>query len=126
MKPYVHAQMSVKKHGGEIGDYMEIHEWFDQTKAHVPDMRHRLFLHNSFGIYLCQQVFGFTMKNSDGRVVSIRDIGEEHVLQDLGFIPTLDRCLATLPMHDWLGGKNRGDRFIGRQTPEATDATVLD
>jgi hypothetical protein len=28
----------------------------DQTKAQVADCRHRLILHNSFGIFLCEQL----------------------------------------------------------------------
>lgn len=107
MKPYLHGLISVKKFGGKVEDYQEIHDWFDQTKAHVPDMRHRAILHNSFGIYLCEQVFGATMKNSSGKVVSVRDIGEQHVLDDLGTIPTLQDYLTHMPMLDWLGGSKR-------------------
>lgn len=105
MKPTVHAKLSVKKHGGKIDDYIQIHEWFDQTKAHVPDMRHRSILHSSFGIYLCQQQFGVYFENSEGRMVAVRDIGEEHVLQDMGTIPTLQDYLDGMPMYDWLGGR---------------------
>jgi hypothetical protein len=65
-KPYIHAQSSVKKHGGTPEDYLAIHEWFDQTKAFLPDQRHRALLHSSFGIFLCAQVFGKTFVNSAG------------------------------------------------------------
>lgn len=106
MKPYIHCQLSVKKYKGSVEDYMKIHEWFDQTKAFIPDMRHRSILHNAFGIYLCQQVFGFTITNSDDKIVSVRDIGEDHVLQDLGTIPTLQDCLGDIEMKDWFGGKH--------------------
>ncbi len=47
MKPYEHAMVSVKRWGGVPTDYQKIHDWFDQTKAHVPDMRHRAILHAS-------------------------------------------------------------------------------
>lgn len=104
MKPTIHAKLSVKKYGGHIDDYLPIHEWFDQTKAHVPDMRHRSILHNSFGIYLCQQQFGVYITNSDGKIVAVRDIGEEHVLQDMGTIPNVQDYLEGMPMYDWLGG----------------------
>lgn len=57
MKPYLHGAVSVKKWGGKEEDYQKIHDWFDQTKAHFPDMRHRAILHSSFGIFLCEQVF---------------------------------------------------------------------
>jgi hypothetical protein len=102
MKPLIHARISAKKFGGIPEDYIEIHDWFDSTKAHIPDARHRLVLHNSFGIYLCEQVFGeiIQMPNgsfkrapyitiSTGKQVSVRDIAEQHVIDDLGEIPTL-------------------------------------
>src|SRR3990167_5253322 len=103
MKPYIHAKTSARKWGGVPGDYQAVHDFFDQTKMCVPDMRHRAVLHNAFGIYLCEQVFGTTIVNSDGRVVSVRDIGEQHVLDDLGTIPTLQDCLEGLPMSKLLG-----------------------
>lgn len=104
MKPLIHCRSSVHKFGGHVDDYMEIHEWFDQTKAHIADIRHRAVLHNSFGIYLCQQVFGYYITNSEGKEVSIRDIGEQHVLEDLGDIPSLDKCFENLPMEPKFGG----------------------
>lgn len=112
MKPWTHAKNSARKHGGRPEDYLAVHEWFDQTKAHVPDMRHRAVLHNSFGIYLCAQVFGPTLTNSDGRVVCVRDLGEDHVLEDLGTIPTLERCLEGMPLSDLLGARLRTVRVI--------------
>ena len=31
--PLQHAKSSVRKWGGVVEDYLEIHEWFDETKA---------------------------------------------------------------------------------------------
>ena len=110
--------MSVTKYGGEIDDYLPMHEWMDQTKAHVPDMRHRQFLHSSFGIYLLADRFGDYFVNSDERLISTRDIGEEHVIQDLGFIPTMQDYLDGLPgedpnpMREWYGGLPKNVRKI--------------
>jgi hypothetical protein len=98
MKPFIHARNSARKHGGTWEEYLKFHEWFDQTKAHIADMRHRAVLHNSFGIYLLEQVFGGHFTNSEGKLVSVRDIGEEHVLEDLGMIPSLSDCLKTMPL----------------------------
>lgn len=109
MKPLFHANKSAKKYGGKAEDYQEIHDWFDQTKAHVADMRHRLMLHNSFGIFLCEQVFGIFITNSEGRKVNVRDIGEDHVLEDLGIIPSLENCLSTVDISKihWIGGNGK-------------------
>lgn len=118
MKPLIHAKLSVTKYGGEIDDYLPMHEWMDQTKAHVPDMRHRAILHSSFGIYLLADRFGDYFCNSDERLISTRDIGEEHVIQDLDFIPTIQDYLDgrdgedPMPMRNWYGGLPRNARRI--------------
>lgn len=112
MKPLIHSKSSVKKFGGKLEDYIQIHEFFDQTKAHIADSRHRMVLHNSFGIYLCQQVFGFYITNSDGKDVSVRDIGEQHVLEDLGHIPSLDKCFSGMPTEEWFTGRLRSMKTI--------------
>ena len=103
-KPYIHAQSSAKKFGGTPEEYMKYHEWFDQTKSHFPDQRHRAILHSSFGIYLLAQVFGDVFTNSAGKKVSVRDIGEQHVLEDFGhkFIPTIQDYLVDMPLAPWM------------------------
>jgi hypothetical protein len=112
MKPYKHARISVKKWGGQPDDYLFIHDWFDHTKAHIADMRHRVLLHNSWGIYLCEQVFGTYFENSDGKIVQVRDVAEQHVLDDLGTIPSLDKCLKGLKLETWMGGPIRKRKII--------------
>lgn len=112
MKPYAHAKSSVNKFGGTVEDYLKYHNWFDQTKAHVADMRHRALLHNAFGIFLLEQQFGVYFTNSDGKVVQVRDIGEQHVLEDLGRIPSLDECFRNFPMEAWMGGPIRKRKLI--------------
>ena len=104
MKPIVHARLSAKKYGGKPEDYLKVHDWFDSTKAALPDVRHRMILHNSFGCFLAEQLFGHLLTNSDNKTVSVRDIAEDHVIEDIGFIPTIERCLAGLPMQPWMSG----------------------
>lgn len=98
MKPYIHAELSVRKYGGKLQDYIPIHDFFDQTKAHHADMRHRMILHNAWGIFMCEKQFGTFITNSDGNHVQVRDIGEDHVLQDLGRIPSLSECIQQVPL----------------------------
>jgi hypothetical protein len=92
--PLRHAKNSVKLHGGHVDDYLPLHLWMDQTKLHVADLRHRVILHNSFGIGLCEERFGPYLTNSAGKMVSTRKLAEQHVIEDLGFIPSLDQSLA--------------------------------
>ena len=115
MKPFHHARNSVKKWGGEINNYLPLHDWLDSSKAHHADMRHRALLHSSFGIYLLEQVFGTFITNSDGIKVQVRDIGEQHVLEDLGKIPCVSDYLNNMTLQPWMGGiewKNRPKRKI--------------
>jgi hypothetical protein len=107
MKPYLHGKVSVKKWGGVEEDYQEVHDFLDSTKAHCPTMKHRALLHSSWGIFICEKVFGINIKNSDGKLISVRDIAEQHVLDDMGRIPTVQDYLEGMPMYEWLGGPKR-------------------
>jgi len=104
MKPLIHAKVSKKKYGGVVEDYLPIHDFIDSTKSALPDVRHRALLHSSFGIFLVERVFGTYITNSAGKQVSVRDLAEEHVIQDLGFIPTVEKWLGALPIEPWMGG----------------------
>jgi hypothetical protein len=112
--PYYHAKSSARKYGGDPDDYVTIHAWFDQTKAHLADCRHRMLLHNSFGIFLCEQQFGKTFtRQSDGKPIPTRLIAEQHVLEDFGGrIPTLEECLRDLPIAPWM---SKGARALSQQ-----------
>ncbi len=125
MKPIVHAQNSVKKWKGKAGDYLRIHNWLDQTKAHFPSMVHRAILHNSFGIFLCEEFFGVTITNSDGEEVSVKDIAEAHIIEDLGFIPTIQDYLNLLPYQEWMSGKGYPDGHPGKQQLPGTNASKV-
>ncbi|UQN10671.1 hypothetical protein [Deinococcus sp. QL22] len=101
--PYHHAVSSSKAFGGAPEEYQAIHDWFDQTKAHLPDVRHRALLHSSFGIFLCEQVFGTTLRLASGKQVPVRLIGEQHVKEDMGgVIPTVQDWLGDLPLRPWM------------------------
>ena len=105
--PYHHSISSAKKFGGKPEDYIEIHDWFDESKSHIADIRHRALRHHSEGIFMCQQIFGTTITNSDGKKVPVRFIGEQHVKEDLGFIPTVADFLRRINVEPWMMG-NRG------------------
>lgn len=82
-------------------------DWLDATRAGVPDNRHRMVLHNSFGMLLAEQVFGPALTNSDGRRAFVRVVAAQHILEDLGFIPTLEGCLRELPLRPWMVGARK-------------------
>ena len=93
MKPKIHAKSSVKKFGGRIKDYKKIHQFMDSSKAHFADVRHRAILHSTFGCFIVEMIFVNTIINSDGGEVYVRDIAEQHIIEDLGFIPCVSDYL---------------------------------
>jgi hypothetical protein len=125
MKPYKHALASVRRWGGTVENYLPIHDLLDLPKSAHADIRHRAILHNSLGPYICERVFGTTLVNSDGRTVSVRDIAEEHILEDMGKIPSVSDYLNELPMLDWLGGPKRIVRRIDHEVV-GEDATPIE
>lgn len=113
MKPRKHAEISAKKFGGKWEEYIKFHDWMDHSKMVVADVRHRVLLHSSFGIYLLEQVFGHTFTNSQGRVIDVRDIGEQHVMDDLGWIPSPVDYFQSFDFQDWFGGPVKRTRIVG-------------
>lgn len=103
MKPHIHSSISVRKWGGCPSDYQEIHDFLDISKMASADMRHRMLLHHSLGCYILEKCFGLTITNSDGKEVSVRDIAEGHILDDLGCIPSFDKWIQEMSMQSWMG-----------------------
>jgi hypothetical protein len=109
MKPYLHAKISVKKFGGTADDYIDIHNFIDSSKACMPDIRHRAILHSAFGCFLVEQMYGVVRTNSDGKEYSPRDVAEEHIKEDLGFIPTMEHYLNNMTAQPWMSGTQKSN-----------------
>jgi hypothetical protein len=103
--PVKHAQSSAKKFGGKPEDYLPIHNWFDESKAFLADLRHRALRHHSEGIFLSEKIFGVSITNSDGKEIPVRYIGEQHVREDLGRIPTAQDWLTQIKPEPWMYGQ---------------------
>jgi hypothetical protein len=101
--PYHHAVRSARLFGGVPEDYQKIHDWFDESKAHIADLRHRALRHHSEGIFLCAAIFGTTITNSAGKPVPVRTVGEQHVKDDLGWIPSVKDWLQHIEVQPWMG-----------------------
>src|SRR6185295_13442427 len=100
---YHHALSSVKKWGGSVSDYQRIHDWFDESKKIIADFRHRALRHHAEGIFMAETIFGATITNADGRVIPVRWIGEQHVREDLGFIPSFADWVKAIRPEPWMG-----------------------
>lgn len=115
MKPWIHSKSSAKKYGGKPEDYLDIHQFMDSSKSALADVRHRALLHSSFGCFVAEQLFGIVRKNSAGREYSPRDVAEDHCIEDLGFIPSVEKWLGNMKIEQWMGGpcsnKDKG-KFI--------------
>ncbi len=95
--PLKHAKSSVRKFGGKVEDYIDIHNWFDETKAWIGHSMHRMLRHHSEGIFECAKIFGESFENSDGKVVYTRYVGEQHVKEDCNnYIPSAKEWLDNI------------------------------
>jgi hypothetical protein len=95
--PIDHAKSAARRWGGVWTDYIAIEEWFDETKGWLGHSKHRMFRHHSEGIFECEQRFGMTITNSDGKDVYVRYIGEQHVKEDcFGHIPSAKEWVDNL------------------------------
>lgn len=101
--PYHHALSSVKRWGGTPEEYTHLHSWFDESKAQTADFRHRALRHHAQGIFELERTFGLTLILSTGRVVPMRLIGEQHVREDLGFIPSFIDWMRCIKPEAWMG-----------------------
>ena len=100
---YHHAVSSARSWGGTPDEYVEIHSWFDASKELIGDFRHRALRHHCQGIFEGERVFGVTITLSTGRVVPVRLIGEQHLLEDFGRIPSLADWVRAIRPEPWMG-----------------------
>jgi hypothetical protein len=85
-----HCLISQRKFGGQPQDYEQVHTFMDSSKLFFYHFKHRALLHHLFGVELAMRLFGNRIKNTDGKMVLVRDIAVEHCKEDLdGKIPTL-------------------------------------
>lgn len=101
---YHHALSSVRKWGGVPEDYLSLHQWFDEpSKLIIADFRHRALRHHAEGIFQLERQVGVTITLSTGRIVPVRLIGEQHVREDLGFIPSFADWVRCIRPEPWMG-----------------------
>lgn len=108
-KPIEHAENSVKKFGGDVFDYLDIHELLDSSQTAFADFRHRALTHNSwFVFHVIPKMFGsfITIEvNGEDKRVSTAAVAEQHVLEDLGFMPDAVSYLKLMRWESWMDKK---------------------
>lgn len=118
MTPYLHSVSSSKKFGGSPLDYINLHDWFDETKQFTGDWTHRVLRHHSAGIQWAIEKFGHSIRNSEGREIPTKLIAEQHITEDCGFIPT---------PQDWLSIMKDSPKMwmLKVQTKSTTKLTII-
>jgi hypothetical protein len=121
--PYIHSVSSAKKWGGLFTDYLDIHKKMDCSKAYLSSNLHRTLTHHPFWIHeVMIPLFGDIIKNSDDRIVSVKDICEQHIKEDFAnkYIPTVQDYFEDVKIKQWLNNglgespqsvKNMGEDF---------------
>lgn len=99
---YHHSVSSSKRWGGVPADYIAIHSWFDESKEFSANAKHRILRHHTQGIFECERKFGITITNSDGKSVPVRLIGEQHMQEDFGRVPSVEDWLSELTLKGWM------------------------
>ncbi len=138
-KPYIHAEHDVKKWGGLVSDYIEIHNLMDSSKAVIADNRHRALTHTSWFLVNILERIKFhnsepespggkflSIRNSDGKVVQVRDIGEAHILEDFGhrYIPSAQDYLSHMTFEPWMNNGINGAPASAGQVIESRKKTI--
>lgn len=114
-----HAKSSAKRWGGDPHRYLPIHEWFDSSKEIVPDQRHRAMRHHATGVSEAIRIFGHEIDNGEGRKVPVRWIAEQHVVEDLGFIPNAADWFRSLKLERWMTRSRKLSQELEQDKEEA-------
>jgi hypothetical protein len=75
----------------------------DESKLIIADYRHRALRHHAEGIFMAERLLGLTVRLSTGNVIPTRWIGEQHVREDLGRIPSFADWARAIRPEPWMG-----------------------
>lgn len=98
---HYHCVSSANAFGGQPEDYAELHRWMDRSRGSTSKILHRMLSHHTQGIADAIERFGDTITNSNGRKVPVSLLAEQHIREDLGFVPTLDHYIELLRCPRW-------------------------
>lgn len=104
---WFHAKSAAHKWGGEPEDYLDIEEFIDSSKQVIGDHRHRSLYHHTLGVFLCERIFGKTIKIQKGARfidVPVRLIAERHIEEDLGWLPSPTDYIEGMLHKPWMSG----------------------
>ncbi len=73
---------------------------------------------------MAETIFGVTITNSAGRIIPVRLIAEQHILEDLGRVPSFADWVRCIKPEPWMGRTSRLD--IEDDTADSVITEVLD
>ena len=93
MNATIHSELSVKRRGGDVSDYYNLHDFMDCSKEVEATNKHRFLTHTMFFVKeVMIPIFGNSVFIKGGKPVNMKDMLEQdHIVADYGgkFIPTL-------------------------------------
>lgn len=113
--------------GGTPDDYLALIEFFDKPREFAPDNPDaaNLITHNSFGIFLAEELLGTTItlsdKTSSGnqpQFISTRSAAEDLVYARIGSIPPAGNLAARTKLKLWMCGTEVRASLKARRTNE--------
>jgi hypothetical protein len=72
---------------------------------------------------MAETIFGVTITNSVGRIVPVRLIAEQHIVEDLGRVPSFADWVRCIKPEPWMGRTSRID--IEDDTADSVISEVL-
>jgi hypothetical protein len=72
---------------------------------------------------MAETIFGVTITNSAGRIVPVRLIAEQHIVEDLGRVPSFADWVRCIKPEPWMGRTSRLD--IEDDTADSVITEVL-
>ena len=63
-------------------------------------------------IFMAETIFGPILTLSTGRVIPTRWVGEQHVKEDLGFIPSFADWVKAIRPEPWMGRAERIEALV--------------
>ena len=102
----------VRKWGGIASDYQPIVDWFEWAPLTYSDLTLKGYRYHAQGIFEAERTLGYTMTNSDGRIVPVRYVAELHVKVHCGGrIPSVGDWLDCINPATWMSRGYQTSKF---------------
>jgi hypothetical protein len=117
--------------GGTADDYRSLIDFFNKPREFAPDNPHAadLITHNSFGIFLSEEVFGTTITLTAAgdpirspQLISTRSAAEDLVYARIGSIPTAGNLASRTRLKLWMCGTEVQGALKARQNCKRQEA----